>query len=152
MMKKPVFYLLLSIITLASCATEKFNVSPLSASLSTGTNRSGSIEDVMGGTLANNINASEITNLIATFPKFRNDAVNKEVLILKDHLKNYLFAYEAYNIAGKNRSLQDIQQSYRKIQKLRKYLNSDEDEIVNRYLVRIKTNLSVLETPGNPTP
>ena len=94
-----------------------------------------------------NINAPEITNLIATFPRFNNTAVDKEVFLLKEQLQNYLYAYEAYNLEGKNRALKNIEKRYKKIQQLRKFLNTDDDEVINRYLVRIKTNISTLESP-----
>lgn len=88
--------------------------------------------------------ASEITNLMASFPKFRSDAVNKEVVQLNYHLKDYIGAIEAYNINGLVSAERNFERSYKKLQKLRKFLNQDEDEVLNRYLVRIKTNLSIL--------
>ena len=90
--------------------------------------------------------SSEITNLISTFPKFKNDAVNAEVINLKYHLKDYVNAMEAYNINGLNKAQRQFQKSYKKIQNLRKYLNPDDDQVLNRYLVRIKTNMSLLES------
>ncbi len=150
-MKKFTFYIILSTITITSCASEKFNVSPLSNSLTQKGTKTGSLEDVLGGTMINNIYASEITNLIATFPKFKNDAVNIEVTKLKSELQNYLYAFEAYNIAGKHRALKSIQHSYKKIQKHRNKLNKDEDELLNRYLVKLKTNISQLDSAStNP--
>ena len=92
------------------------------------------------------IYSSEITNLISTFPKFKNDAVNAEVINLKYHLKDYVNAMEAYNINGLNKAQRQFQKSYKKIQNLRKYLNPDDDQVLNRYLVRIKTNMSLLES------
>ena len=145
MMKNAVYLLLIVFTFFTSCATEKFNVSPLNNSLST-SDKKRNLKDKWNKTITANVNASEITNLIATFPKFRNEAVNKEISKLKSSLQNYLYAYDAYNMDGRNRSMQKVKNSYRKIQKLRQYLNEDEDEVVNRYLVRIKTNLSILES------
>ncbi|RST26206.1 hypothetical protein EIZ46_07410 [Chryseobacterium lacus] len=150
-MKKILFYALIICFTLTNCAVEKFNMSPLNSTISTG-NDSGSLESRLGKAMQNNVNAAEITNLISTFPKFRNDGVNLEVSRLKQHLQNYLYAYGAYDINGKNRNLREIERTYKKIQRLRQYLNKDEDEIINRYLVRLKTNLSELESASAQAP
>ncbi|WP_228420715.1 hypothetical protein [Chryseobacterium lacus] len=151
MMKKILFSALIICFTLTNCAVEKFNMSPLNSTISTG-NDSGSLESRLGKAMQNNVNAAEITNLISTFPKFRNDGVNLEVSRLKQHLQNYLYAYGAYDINGKNRNLREIERTYKKIQRLRQYLNKDEDEIINRYLVRLKTNLSELESASAQAP
>lgn len=151
MMKKILFYALIICFTLTNCAVEKFNMSPLNSTISTG-NDSGSLESRLGKAMQNNVNAAEITNLISTFPKFRNDGVNLEVSRLKQHLQNYLYSYGAYDINGKNRNLREIERTYKKIQRLRQYLNKDEDEIINRYLVRLKTNLSELESASAQAP
>jgi len=151
MMKKILFYALIICFTLTNCAVEKFNMSPLNSTISTD-NDSGSLESRLGKAMQNNVNAAEITNLISTFPKFRNDGVNLEVSRLKQHLQNYLYAYGAYDINGKNRNLREIERTYKKIQRLRQYLNKDEDEIINRYLVRLKTNLSELESASAQAP
>lgn len=151
MMKKILFSALIICFTLTNCAVEKLNMSPLNSTISTG-NDSGSLESRLGKAMQNNVNAAEITNLISTFPKFRNDGVNLEVSRLKQHLQNYLYAYGAYDINGKNRNLREIERTYKKIQRLRQYLNKDEDEIINRYLVRLKTNLSELESASAQAP
>ncbi len=152
MMKKILLYVIISCFTLSNCAVEKFNLSPLNSTISTAGNTFDSFEERFGKTIQSNVNAAEITNLISTFPKFRSDGVNTEVNHLKHHLKNYLYAYSAYDINGKNRNLREIERTYKKIQRLRQYLNKDEDEIINRYLVRLKTNLSVLESASAPAP
>lgn len=93
-----------------------------------------------------NTNAAEITNLSSSFPVFNNKTVDKEVNVLKTHLTNYIYAIENFNIRGKERSLKAVQDSYKKLQFHRKKLNSDQDEVMNRYLVRIKTNMTILES------
>lgn len=92
-----------------------------------------------------NVNASEISNLISTFPKFKNTGLNDEITALKYSLQNYLYAIDANNVQGKNRAIKDFEKSYRKIQKLRQHLDKDDDEVLNRYLVRLKTNITVIE-------
>lgn len=125
---------------LLSCSAEKINLAPL-GELGTATDMYGynDRKELI-------IYSAEITNLLSSFPKFRNDAVNTEVATLKYHLKDYIGAMEAYNINGMNVSHRRFERSYKKLQKLRRFLNADEDQVLNRYLVRIKTNMTFLES------
>jgi len=93
--------------------------------------------------------ASSISNLVSTFPKFRNDAVNREVGTLKNSLTDYLTAIRNFNLSDKHKSLENFEKAYKKIQKLRKFLISDDDEVLNRYMVKIKTNINLLEASLN---
>lgn len=95
--------------------------------------------------------ASSISNLVATFPKFRNDAVNREVSSLKNSLSTYLGAVRDFNQSSKRKSLEDFEKYYKKIQKLRKFLVKDDDEVLNRYMVKIKTNINLLEASQSKT-
>lgn len=146
-MRKQFFFgVLLLIIT--SCATEKLNLSPLSNNFYSETKGSDSNRGAKKGfdiNLKENVNASEISNLISTFPKFKNNDLNDEITSLKYSLQNYLYAIDANNPAGKSRSIKSFEKSYKKIQKLRQQLDKDDDEVLNRYLVRLKTNISVIE-------
>ncbi|WP_223608764.1 hypothetical protein [Chryseobacterium sp. OSA05B] len=146
-MRKLFFFgVLLLIIT--SCATEKLNLSPLSNNFYSETKGSDSDRGVKKGfdiNIKENVNASEISNLISTFPKFKNNGLNDEVTSLKYSLQNYLYAIDANNSNGKNRAVKSFEKSYKKIQKLRQQLDKDDDEVLNRYLVRLKTNISVIE-------
>lgn len=139
-MRKLNFGYILILLLLLSCSAEKINLSPIGAM--SGQNDMYSYSD------RKNLIAysSEITNLIASFPKFRNDAVNAEVAKLKYHLKDYIGAIENYNINGRNTAQRNFEKSYKKLQTLRKYLNNDDDQVLNRYLVRIKTNMTFLES------
>ena len=128
-------------LSLASCNTEKVNLSPVSD-----LGNSSAYQTTSFTERADQINyASEITNLISTLPKFRNDAVNAEASTLKLHLKDYINGLEDYNVRGKKKALANYQKSYQKLQKLKNYLNLDEAEVLNRYLVRIKTSVTILE-------
>lgn len=93
--------------------------------------------------------ASSISNLISTFPKFRNDAVNKEVSFLKNSLTDYLVSVREFNQSAKHKSLDEFEKYYKKIQKLRKFMTRDDDEVLNRYMVKIKTNMNLLEASQN---
>jgi hypothetical protein len=142
--KKLLFYALLSL-SFASCTAEKINLSPIANNLN-------SSYDNFSGTSTytdriDQINyASEITNLVSSLPKFSNDAINVEAAKLKYHLKDYIGKMEAYNLNGMAKSYSNYQKSYKKLQKLKTYLNKDEADVLNRYLVRIKTNMNTLES------
>ena len=136
-------YILLLLLTL-SCTTEKINLSPIGDPIVGSSIKSPTY------TLEQRKNiifySSELTNMMATFPKFGNDAVNREVLNLKSHLKDYIGAIEEYNINHLDKSELKFEKSYKKLQQLRKFLNKDDDEVLNRYLVRIKINMSNLNS------
>ncbi|MDR6923248.1 MULTISPECIES: hypothetical protein [Chryseobacterium] len=145
-MKKLFFFGVLIIIT--SCATEKLNLSPLSNNFYSETKGSDSDRGSKKSfdiNIKENVNASEISNLISTFPKFKNDGLNEEITSLKYSLQNYLYAIDANNLNGKNRAIKSFEKSYKKIQKLRQNIEKDDNEVLNRYLVRLKTNISVIE-------
>ena len=151
-MKRLYFFGLL-ILTITSCATEKPNVSPLSNGFYSEAKKAEAEAETGANTFSininENVNAAEITNLISSFPKFKNTAVNEEVNSLKYTLQNYLYAIDSGNISGKNKTFKNLEKSYKKIQKLRKYLNKDEDAVLNRYLVRLKTNVTFIEDSIN---
>lgn len=128
------------LILFISCSVEKINLSPVgdSSGKTTEKTKTYSLDEKKNLIFY----SSEITNQLASFPKFTNDAVNNEVIILKSHLKDYIAAMEEYNPKGLNNAEKKFESSYKKLQKLRKFLNKDEDEVLNRYLVRIKTNMS----------
>lgn len=136
------------VLLITSCATEKLNFSPLSNSFyseAKGSDSDKGAKKSFNINIKENVNASEISNLISTFPKFKNNDLNDEVANLKYSLQNYLYAIDANNISGKNRAIKSFEKSYKQIQKLRQRLNKDDDEVLNRYLVRLKTNITVIE-------
>ncbi|KUJ50321.1 hypothetical protein [Chryseobacterium sp. JAH] len=149
-MKRLYFFGLL-ILAITSCATEKPNVSPLSTSFYSEAKKTETETraNSISININENVNAAEITNLISSFPKFKNPEVNEEVNILKYTLQNYLYAIDSDNISGKNKTLKNLEKSYKKIQKLRKHLKKDDNEVLNRYLVRLKTNVTFIEDSIN---
>ena len=132
----------LLLLLLSSCSVEKMNLSPI------GDNASQLSESPIPYSFDEKkiliVHSSEITNLISTFPKLRNDAVNAEVSNLKFHLKEYIIAMKSYNLIQMDSSHRKFEKSYRKLQNLRKYLNRDDDEVLNRYLVSIKTSMTLI--------
>ncbi len=141
-MGKKIIFCCIVFVSITACNAEKVNLSPVSDYDSSEKYKNTSFTD-----RADQINyASEITNLISTFPKFRNDAVNTETAQLKDFLKDYIGSIENYDFRNMEKAHEKYQKSYKKLQKLKVYLNLDEAEVLNRYLVRIKTNMNILET------
>lgn len=145
---RPYIYLIIILTSLASCSTEKITFSPVGGNLTslnsaTPLNRNFKEKsDVV-------FYSSELTNQMSTFPKFKNSAVNEEVAVLKKYIKDYVYALQVYNIDEKAQALDRVERSYKKIQKLRNFLNSDDDNVINRYLVRIKSNIAKLESINN---
>ena len=152
-MKRLIFLGVLIILT-SSCATEKLNLFPFSNNFyiyTKGSDSDRGSKKNFNINIKENVNASEISNMISTFPKFKNNGLNDEITSLKYSLQNYLYAIDANNSTGKSRALKSFEKSYKKIQKLRQNLDRDDDEVLNRYLVRLKTNISVIEDalPGS---
>ncbi|WP_262150949.1 hypothetical protein [Chryseobacterium foetidum] len=143
---KKFFLSALIIIVFGSCATEKGNTSPIATGI---TEKKANTGEDFSVKISENANAAEISNLLSTFPVFSKKEINEEVSVLKFSLQNYLYAIDAGNKSAKDKQLKGMQKSYRKIQKLRKSLTIDEDNILNRYLVRIKTNVAVIENAVN---
>ncbi|MGS0748237.1 hypothetical protein [Halpernia sp. GG3] len=127
---------------LISCSIEKINLSPISDEI---TKDLYSPDDVG---IKTEIIAyqSELSNLISSFPKFNNRAVDKEVSNLKISLTSYIEAISKKDNKTRQNSYNNYVVAYKKIQILRSYLNKDMGEILNRYMVRIKTNVNLLES------
>ncbi|MDO5616968.1 MAG: hypothetical protein Q4G16_12300 [Cruoricaptor ignavus] len=138
------FVLIISV----SCSTEKVTLSPMYDGLAFSNVNSGKAKISV-----NNLSektgqvfyASELTAHVSSFPKFGNTALNSEVTNLKFYVKEYVYAMQAHNLVGQEKALYNLEKSYKKIQKLRKYLSTEDDEVINRYLVRIKSNVGQLE-------
>jgi hypothetical protein len=139
--------LLLSALLLSSCATEKVNLSPISANFSNNSSRLSA--DTFENT-GNNVEfikySSDLTNICSTFPKFGNQDVNKEISRLKFNISEYIFAVKEHNKVGKEKAFYNYEKSYKKIQRLRSELNKDEQILLNRFMVNIKTNITLLES------
>ena len=146
-MKKSFILFVISSFILTSCASEKANISPITNIFGSEANisKNDNLDSSFVFNIKQNINASEISNLISTFPKTKNDAVNNEVIVLKSELQNYLYALDAGDKISKDKALKNFEKSYKRTQKLRKFLVQSDDEVVNRYLVRIKTNITLIE-------
>ena len=133
---------------LVSCSVEKVSVSPATALLSevsydTFTDAADDIE-----TKIEFINySSEINNAFQnSLISFSKKEVNEEVSALKFTISEYLYAVKEHNTIGKEKSFFDYEKSYKKLQKLKNKLNPEEQDILNRFLVKIKTNITLIES------
>ena len=133
---------------LVSCSVEKVSVSPATALLSevsydTFTNAADDIE-----TKIEFINySSELNNAFQnSLISFSKKEVNEEVSALKFTISEYLYAVKEHNTIGKEKSFFNYEKSYKKLQKLKNKLNPEEQDTLNRFLVKIKTNISLIES------
>ena len=133
---------------LVSCSVEKVSVSPATTLLSevsydTFTDAADGIE-----TKIEFINySSEINNAFQnSLISFSKKEVNEEVSALKFTISEYLYAVKEHNTIGKEKSFFNYEKSYKKLQKLKNKLNPEEQDTLNRFLVKIKTNISLIES------
>ncbi|MDY3548062.1 hypothetical protein PG291_05550 [Riemerella anatipestifer] len=137
------------IFSLASCSVEQVNLSPLSQGITS----KGEMAISSNATVVNasaNISqvkyASELSTAADKLPRFSDTAINKHIDLIKFNVSEYLYALREHNENRKIRTLEALQKSYKKLQGLRKNLSLEEDEALNFYLVKIKTNITLLES------
>ena len=131
----------------SACATEKNNLSPTTALIANISEKTP--EDVVKN-ISDNLDlikySSDITNAFSSCSSFLQKPVNEEFSNLKFYITEYLYAVKEHNTMGKEKALYNYEKSYKKIQKLKNNLNEDEQEILNRFLVNIKTNITLIES------
>lgn len=134
----------LGIVLLAtSCSVEKMGISP-TANLISNEKKA----EISAKNFGNNIElikySSEITNALEQY-SFPQKEVNKEISDLKFYVQEYLYAIREYNTIGREKAFYKYEQAYKKAQKQKHKLREEEQEILNRFLVNIKTNMSLIE-------
>ena len=133
---------------LVSCSVEKVSVSPATALLSevsydTFADAADGIETKIEFiNYSSEINNAFQNNLIS----FSKKEVNEEVSALKFTISEYLYDVKEHNMVGKEKSFFNYEKSYKKLQKLKNKLNPEEQDTLNRFLVKIKTNISLIES------
>lgn len=145
-MKKKVFGLVGLCLAVMSCSVEKVNLSPTTPLLTT--------QNVSAKSFSKDINdnidfikySSEITNTLSLYDDFSNKEVNKTFSDLKFNITEYLYAIREHNTVGREKAFYNYEMSYKKIQKQKTRLSDDNQEILNRILVNIKTNLNLIES------
>lgn len=143
-MKKFIGFLFLSII-LHSCAIENVNFSPMS----NGFTNSYTAKEFANDT-EKNVElikyTSELTNTISEIPLFKNDILNAEISSLRKTIEQYVNAIKQDDMILKKNAYIKYQQSYKKIQLNKKLASAEEQELLNRFLVKIKTNIALIDT------
>lgn len=143
-MKVRIFGLLM-ILSIVSCSVEKANLSPTSnivSDISSSKDFSKSFENDTHIIKY----SSEITNSFSNLPSFSTKEINSEISNLKFNVSEYIYATREHNTIGKEKAIFNYEKSYKKIQKLKSKLSIEEQEILNRFLVNIKTNISLIES------
>ena len=120
-------------------------MSPLADNANSNTFSSGELLDRSEKSLEIIKYSSDITNSLVSIPKFKNTELNKEVIRMKFYLSEYIGAVKRYNHLARLDSYTRYRNSYKKIQKLRETLQPEERDVINRFMVKIKTNMSMLE-------
>lgn len=130
-----------------SCSSEMSTLSPMSSGfMATTTTQSPALSNKFKNKTTEVFYASELLSQISTFPKFQNSDLNQEVSLLKNNISEYVYAVQNHNLIKQEEYLYRIEKSYKKIQSIRKTLSPKDDEIINRHLVRIKSNLYQLQS------
>lgn len=141
-MKKKISLLLL-LLLMQSCAVERVNLSPLSDSFSTYS--TSSFISSTGKSLSTVGYTSELTNTLSQFPLFGNEKLNREIGGMKQHVSDYVYAVKKDQSSEKTKAYKNFSVSYKKIQHLKEELSIEDTELLNRYLVKIKTNISLID-------
>ena len=133
---------------LVSCSVEKVSVSPATTLLSeVSYDTFGDAADDIESKIEFINYSSEINNAFQnSLISFSKKEVNEEVSALKFTISEYLYAVKEHNMVGKEKSFFNYEKSYKKLQKLKNKLNPEEQDILNRFLVKIKTNISLIES------
>lgn len=137
--------LLFSAFLLISCTVDKVNLSPLSSDFA-GYNSTGNFFQNTAKSTKTVSYTSELSNLISEFPVFSNNKLNSEVYKLKHNITDYIYAIKKDSAIEKSHAYKGYTNSYKNIQKLKTELSSEEVELLNRYLVKIKTNISLIDS------
>lgn len=89
---------------------------------------------------------SDLTNVISYLPTYKNLEINRQNSLLKFYITDYIYAIQERNLKGKSNAYDNFQKCYKKLQKLKQTLDIEDQEYINRYLVKIKTNMTMLES------
>lgn len=143
-MKKLISLLFLSILW-TSCSVEKVNLSPLSNSFTSYSLSSNLVEN--SSKSFDKVNyLSEITNTLSEFPTFSVQNLNAEIYKMKLYISDYIYAIKQNDNANKTKAYKNFTTTYKNIQNLKSNLTPEEVELLNRYLVKIKTNISLIDS------
>lgn len=143
-MRKWIGLLLVSLLW-TSCSVEKLNLSPLSNSFSS-YNSTTSFTDRTTTSVNTVTYTSELSNLLSEFPIFSSRSMNSEIYKLKLHITDYLYAVKQKDLISKNEAYALYKKTFINIQKLKSSLPQDELELLNRFMAKVKTNITLIES------
>ena len=78
--------------------------------------------------------------------EFSNAKLNAEVYKLKLSITDYVYAIKQENSLEKSNAYKKYTDSYKNIQTIKTQLSKDELELLNRFLVKVKTNISLIDS------
>lgn len=135
--------LLIFLLLMQSCAVDRVNLSPLTSSFSSFSSKT--LVEKTSLSIDKVGYASDLTNLMSEIPVFSNENINQEIDRLKIHLSDYLYALKKNNNSEQDNAYQKFSSSYKNIQTLKTQLPSEEIELLNQFLVKIKTNINLID-------
>lgn len=142
---KKLISLLFATLLWTSCSVEKVNLSPLSNSFTSYSLSSNLVEN--SSKSFDKVNyLSEITNTLSEFPTFSAQNLNSEIYKMKLYISDYIYAIKQNDAANKTKAYKNFTTTYKNIQNLKSNLTPEETELLNRYLVKIKTNISLIDS------
>lgn len=137
--------LVLILFLLMSCAVEKPNLSPLSNNFSSFSN----VNSITGNyyqSLEKVNYAAELTNILSEFPVFKNSKLNAEIYKLKLSITDYIYSVKQENVLEKSNAYKKYRDAFKNIQTLKLQLPKDQLELLNRFLAKVKTNMSLIDS------
>ena len=120
-----------------SCSVEKENLSPTTSIFDeiqsyTPKNIQREIENQSNFILY----SSEITNSFKAVKNLSYPIINSEISNLQFYITEFIYATQAYK----------YEKAYKKVKKLKNKLPDEEQQRLNQFLVKVKTNMSLIET------
>ena len=129
-----------------SCSVEKENLSPTTSIFDeiqsyTPKNIQQEIENQSNFILY----SSEITNSFKAVKNLSYPIINSEISNLQFYITEFIYATQASHI-DKEKAFSKYEKAYKKVQKLKNKLPDEEQQRLNQFLVKVKTNMSLIET------
>lgn len=143
---KKIISLLFATVLWTSCSVEKVNLSPLSNSFTSYSLGTSNLVENSSKSFDKVNYVSEITNTLSEFPTFEFQNLNAEIYKMKLYISDYIYAIKQNDTESKSKAYKNFTSTYKNIQNLKSNLSSDEIELLNRYLVKIKTNISLIDS------
>ena len=130
-----------------SCSVEKENLSPTTSIFDeiqsyTPKNIQREIENQSNFILY----SSEITNSFKAVKNLSYPIINSEISNLQFYITEFIYATQAYNHIDKEKAFSKYEKAYKKVKKLKNKLPDEEQQRLNQFLVKVKTNMSLIET------